>query len=240
MRFMIMHKTNAHWESGGVPSADLVARVGEMISEMTKAGAFQAGEGLRPSSDGVRVRFSGAMREVVHGPLTGGNELPSGFTIVRVPSLDHAIEWAAREAAVLGDGEVDIRPVTEPWDIGVAPRPSEVTTRRFMILRKATAASEAGLVPSPAQRGQLSQLVEHAMRSGEHVVTENMRPSRRGRRYKNSRDGVSAFDGPFVESKELLGGYVVVSADSLEDADRWARRYIEAVGADEVDVRELE
>ena len=47
-------------------------------------------------------------------------------------------------------------------------------------------------------------------------------------------------DGPFTESKELIGGYVVVSAESLDGRRRWARRYIDAVGGDEVDVRELE
>ena len=67
-----------------------------------------------------------------------------------------------------------------------------------------------------------------------------MRPSRRGRRYRNSRDGVTFYDGPFTETKELIAGYVVVSAASLEDAGRWAVQYIEAVGADEVDLRELE
>ena len=51
--------------------------------------------------------------------------------------------------------------------------------------------------------------------------------------------GISVFDGPFIESKELIGGYVVVSAESLEDAGRWARLYIDTVEGDEVDVRVL-
>jgi hypothetical protein len=67
-----------------------------------------------------------------------------------------------------------------------------------------------------------------------------MRPSARGRRYKNSREGVSFTDGPFTESKELIGGYVIVSAASLEEADRWVARYIDAAGASEVDLRKLE
>jgi hypothetical protein len=66
-----------------------------------------------------------------------------------------------------------------------------------------------------------------------------MRPSARGRRYKNSRNGVTMIDGPFTESKELIGGYVVVSAESLEAAGRLAALYIDAVEAEEVDVREL-
>jgi hypothetical protein len=73
-----------------------------------------------------------------------------------------------------------------------------------------------------------------------HLVTESMRPSGRGRRYVNSRNGVSMFDGPFVETKELLAGYVIVSAGSLDEAGGLAARYLDAVGADQVDVRELE
>jgi hypothetical protein len=56
----------------------------------------------------------------------------------------------------------------------------------------------------------------------------------------NSREGVSVYDGPFIETKELIAGYVVVSAASLEDAGRWAMQYVHAVEADEVDLRELE
>ena len=67
-----------------------------------------------------------------------------------------------------------------------------------------------------------------------------MRPSRRGRRYRNSRDGVSVYDGPFIETKEMLGGYVVVSSASIEEAEGWAVPYLYAVEAEEVDVRELE
>ena len=67
-----------------------------------------------------------------------------------------------------------------------------------------------------------------------------MRPSRRGRRYLNSRDGVGIYDGPFIETKELLGGYIVLSAASIEEAERWAVPYLHAVEGGEVDVHELE
>jgi hypothetical protein len=240
MRFMIMHKTNAHWEAGAIPTPELIARVGAMLGDLSKAGVLLAGEGLRASSEGVRLRFAAGTRTVLDGPFERSNELPSAFSILRARSLDDAIEWASRQASVLGDVEIDIRPVTEPWDIGMRPRPAGLTTRRYMVLRKATAATEAGTTPSAAQRAELSRAIDATTRPSEHLVTETMRPSARGRRYKNSRDGVTVVDGPFVESKELIGGYVIVSVESLEDADRWARRYIDAVGAEEVDVRELE
>jgi hypothetical protein len=130
--------------------------------------------------------------------------------------------------------------VTEPWDIGMGARPADVITRRYMVLRKASPATEAGGTPSSAQRAKLVRLIDETTRDGVHLVTETMRPSARGRRYKNSRDGVSVFDGPFIETKELIAGYVIVSAPSLEDAGRWALQYLVAVEADGVDLRELE
>ena len=240
MRFIIMHKTNPRWEAGAIPSADLIARVGTLLGDLAKAGALDAAEGLRASSEGVRLMFAAGARTLIPGPFDAGNELAAGFSIVRVGSIDEAIEWASREAEILGDSEIDIRPVTEAWDIGMAPKPAGLRTRRYMVLRKASAATEAGVAPTFRQRAELSRLIEETTQTGVHLAAETMRPSVRGRRYKNSRNGVSVFDGPFIESKELIAGYVVVAAAALEEADRWARLYITAVEAEEVDVRELE
>lgn len=215
--------------------------MGALLGELGKARKLLGAEGLRATAEGVRVRFSSGTRSVVYGPFTGDHELPAGFSILRAPSLEAAIEWATRQAEVLGDGEVDIRPVTEPWDIGMAPKPEAVTTRRYMVLRKATSATEAGEAPTPEQRLALSRLIEETTRGTcVQLATETMRPSRRGRRYKNSRNGVSMFDGPFAESKELIAGYVIVSAESLDAAGGLVMKYLTAVEADEVDLRELE
>ena len=240
MRFMIMHKTDAHWEGGATPGPQLIARVGALIGELATSGILQGAEGLRASSQGVRLTFSGDTPTVIRGPFKGANELPAGFSILRASSIDEVIDWATRQAQALRDTEIDIRPVTEPWDIGMGAAPANMTTRRYMVLRKATAATEAGTAPTVTQRSGLLRLIEETTRTGVHVVTETMHPSARGRRYTNARDGVSFFDGPFLETKEMIGGYVIVSADSLADAGRWAERYITTVGAKEADVRELE
>jgi len=240
VRFMIMHKTNARWEAGAVPSPELIARVGSLLGEAAKANVLLGAEGLRPSSEGVRLRFAGGTRTLSRGPFQGENELPAGFSILRVESLDEATLWASRLATVLGDVEIDIRPVTEAWDIGIVPKPEKITTRRYMALRKATAASEAGVPLTPAQRREMARLIDETRSSGVHVATETLQPSARGRRYKNTREGVRFTDGPFAESKELIAGYIIVSAESLADAARWATLYVDAVEADEVDVRDLE
>jgi len=240
MRYIIMHKTNPHWESGAIPSKELIARVGALIGEMAKSRVFVAGEGLRASSEGVRLRFSGGARTITKGPFRGENELPAGFAILRTGSLDEAVEWATRQAATLGDVEMDIRPINEPWDVGICEAPSDLTKRRWMVLRKATAATESGESPSASQRAAMSRLVDESTRSGVHVASESLRPSARGRRYKNSADGRRVIDGPFTETKELIAGYCIVNAESLEEACRWAEKYIDVVETDEVDVRELE
>jgi hypothetical protein len=240
MRFIIMHKTNARWEAGAVPGPELIAQVGALVGELAKAGVLQGAEGLRASSQGVRLRFAAGERTVTAGPFAGENELPAGFTILRTSSIDDAVDFASREAAVLGDVEIDVRPVTEAWDIGMTPKPEKMSARRYMALRKATAGSEAGALPSTAQRSEMARLLDEGRRSGTVLATETIRPSARGRRYKNSRDGLRVTDGPFTESKELIAGYVIVKAGSLDDAGRLAERYLAAVEADEVDVRELE
>jgi hypothetical protein len=240
-RYIIMHKTNAYYEGGGKPSPELVGRVGSMIVDLIAKNAMLAGEGLRSSAEGVRLTFAGDERTVLPGPFTPGvNELPAGFSIVRTASIDDAIAFATEQARILGDTEMDIRPVTEPWDIGMAEPPAVIETRRYMVLRKATPATEAGAAPTADQRGRLSRLIETATRSGVHIASETLKPSRRGRRLTNTRNGVLMVDGPFAETKELIGGYVVVLADSIDEAAGWADKYIRVVDTDEVDVRELE
>jgi hypothetical protein len=86
---------------------------------------------------------------------------------------------------------------------------------------------------------EMSRLIDETARAGVHMAAVSMRPSGRGRRYKNAQSGISVTDGPFAESKELIAGYIIVSAEALEDADRWATRYMNVVEADEVDLREL-
>ena len=236
-----MHKTDAHWESGAIPGPELIARIGALLGELAQSGLLKGAEGLRASSEGVRLRFSGGTRTILPGPFTGENELPSGFSVVRARSIDEAIEWATREAAILGPEqlvEIDIRPVTEPWEIGLAPKPDGLDTRRYMVLRKATAATEAGAKLAANQRAALDELRRRAPAG--HLTAESIKPSKRGRRCKNTSGGVVFTDGPFTESKELIAGYVIIDVPSLDEASRWCARYVAVVGTDEADVLELE
>jgi hypothetical protein len=217
----------------------VIAKVGALTGEMVKAGVFLAGEGLQASSKGVRLNFSGGRRTLTKGPFTGSNELISGFCIVRVGSIDEAVEWATRFAEVVGDVEVDIRPVMEPWDLGFCPKPEGDSTVRFMMAHKADKNSEAGAHPAPEVMARMGRLIDDMVKAGVFVTAEGLRPSSEGVRVKFSKGQRTVTDGPFAESKELIAGYCILKADSKEEAFKWAPPFAEAVGDVEIDIRPL-
>jgi hypothetical protein len=116
---MVMVKATEESEAGVMPSEKLLSDMGKFNEELVKAGVMQAGEGLKPSSAGVRVRFSGADRTVIDGPFAETKELVAGFWIWKVKSLEDAIEWVKRCPNPMStESDIEIRPVFEAEDFG--------------------------------------------------------------------------------------------------------------------------
>src|SRR5262245_3877058 len=144
MRVMVMHKVDANMEAGRPPTGTLVAEMGALVQESIASGLFVDGAGLHRSARRVRVEFVGGKRRaVVHGPYAGGNELVAQFVMIEAASIEHAVEVSARLGAALGDGEIEIGPVVEPWDLGLATKPEGVPLR-FLLLVKGDATYEGG------------------------------------------------------------------------------------------------
>jgi hypothetical protein len=120
MRFMVIVKANEESEAGVLPSRELLAEMGKFNEELAKAGVMLAGEGLQPSSKGVRVRFSGNKRTVIDGPFAETKELVAGFWLWQVRSKEEAIEWLKRapNPSPGKESEVEIRQVFEAEDFG--------------------------------------------------------------------------------------------------------------------------
>ena len=124
MRVMVMVKATADSEAGVMPGEQLLADMGRFNEELVNAGVMLAGEGLHPSSRGVRVRFSGRERSVIDGPFAEARELVAGFWLWQVRSMDEAIEWVRRcPNPHEGPCEIEIRPVFEAEDFGEAFTP---------------------------------------------------------------------------------------------------------------------
>ncbi len=119
MRVMVMVKATKESEAGEMPSERLMTEMGAYNEELVKAGIMLAGEGLKESSKGARVRFSGTSRSVIDGPFAETKELIAGFWLWQVKSMDEAIEWVKRcPNPMVSDSEIEIRPVFEAEDFG--------------------------------------------------------------------------------------------------------------------------
>jgi hypothetical protein len=116
---MVIVKATGSSEAGELPGEEMLAAMTEYNEELAKAGVLLAGEGLHPSSKGVRVRFSGKDRRVIDGPFAETKELIAGFWLMQARSLDEVIEWVKRAPNPHEEEtDVEIRPVFEAEDFG--------------------------------------------------------------------------------------------------------------------------
>jgi hypothetical protein len=122
MRYMVIVKANEDTENGVLPTEADFAEMGAYNEELVKAGVLLAGEGLRSSSSGARVRFAAdGTTTVLDGPFAETKELVAGFWILQVSSREEVIEWVKK--APFRDAEIEVRKVAEAEDFGEAFTP---------------------------------------------------------------------------------------------------------------------
>src|SRR5262245_61176973 len=114
MRVMVIVKATKDSEAGIMPPEGLLEDMMKFNEELVKAGIMLAGDGLKPSSKGKRVQFSGTRRSVVDGPFSETKELIAGYWLWQVKSIEEAVEWVKRcPNPMPGDSEIEIRPLYE-------------------------------------------------------------------------------------------------------------------------------
>ena len=117
MRVMVIVPGDRNSEAGVLPDTKLLTEMGKFNEELVKAGVMLAGEGLKPTSQGKRVKFAGATPVVMDGPFTESKEIVAGFWLWQVKSMDEAVAWL-KKAPFGGGVEVEIRPIFEMEDFG--------------------------------------------------------------------------------------------------------------------------
>ena len=128
MKFMMIVKASENSEAGVMPGEELLSAMGKYNEELMNAGVLVDLAGLKPSSEGIRVKFSGGKRAIIDGPFTETKELIAGYWIIQTKSREEAIEWAKRVPAPHGEGqegEIELRPYFELDDFA----PSEAIDR---------------------------------------------------------------------------------------------------------------
>ncbi len=116
MRFLILVKATRESEAGVMPEDALIAEMGRYHEELAQAGMLLDAAGLKPSSAGWRIRYSGGKRTVIDGPFAETKELVAGYTLIQAKSREQALEWTRRfpNPAHYGrDGEIEVRQLFE-------------------------------------------------------------------------------------------------------------------------------
>jgi hypothetical protein len=116
---MVVVKASKESESGAAPDPKIFEAMGKFNQELVNAGVMLSGEGLRASSFGKRVHFSGGTRTVTDGPFAETKELIAGYWVWKVKSMDEALDWVKRcPQPHQSDSEIEIRPIYEMEDFG--------------------------------------------------------------------------------------------------------------------------
>ncbi len=239
MRFLVMHKNDARTEAGELPPATLIAEMGAFIGQHAASGRFLDGAGLRGSSTRTRLTFRAGACTVVEGPYRGEHELPAELLILSVATREQGLGWAERYGRILGDGEIEVGALTEPWDLGMMPRPDDPPVRLAMVV-KADADSEAGKPRSARQKAELTRLVTEMRKAGVVGTHEQLLPSSASKRLVYTDHARRVIDGPFSESKELIGGFSIMRFDRVEEVLEMCDAYAKILGGTlEIDVRPL-
>ena len=119
MRVMVLVKADENSEAGVMPDERLMTEMGAFNEELVNAGIMLEGEGLRPTSQGKRVKFNGDQRTVVDGPFAETKELVAGYWLWKVSSMDEAVAWVKRCPNPTGaESQIEIRPIFELEDFG--------------------------------------------------------------------------------------------------------------------------
>jgi hypothetical protein len=236
MRFMLMHKNDPETEAGTPPPMELVQKMGAFIGEHAQAGRFIDGAGLAGSKTRTRLVFRDGQCSTKRGPYRGEHELPAATLLLKVGTREEALGWAERYGKILGDGELELGKVNEPWDIGLMPAP-ENPPLQMLLIEKASRDTEAGN-RSPQQKAALTRLETEMTKAGVLVRSHRLQPSSRGKRLQFRNNDLKVLDGPFTESKELLGGFSIMELPGMDEAIELCKTYAEILGGTiEIDLR---
>jgi hypothetical protein len=241
MLIMMMHKHDKTTEAGALPKSDLIAQMGDLIGGLAQQGVLRDGAGLGKSATRTRITFKGGERTLLDGPYKGSdNELIASFMQLTVKSRAEAVEWASKLGRIYGDAEIEVGKTTEEWDLGLVPEPPNAPLH-YLVLQKATKDSEAGKPVSAKIRGEVDALKKEMKDAGVLNSAATLTPSAQGKRVHMGGGKRSVVDGPFTESKELIGGFALMELPSIEACLDIAWRYgdilLTSVETLEIDIR---
>lgn len=221
MKVMVIVKASPSSEAGKMPSEALLTAMGKFNEQLVDAGIMESGDGLKPSKDGVRIRFSGNKRVVTTGPFTETNELIAGYWIWNVSSLDEAIEWVKKcPNPMEEDSDIEIRTFYTMEDFAEADPDGNVAAQEEE-LRQSISLQKAEVNTYLFFSGRCEEAMDYyEQHLGARV---NMKL-----RFSESPDPVpedmlqEGFENKIMHADFKLGNVNVYASDGCDDATRFS------------------
>jgi len=255
MQFMIIRKADAATEDGLPPVPGLFEDMEHFNARLAEEGRLGLALGLRPSRHAVRLRMGPGGAGITDGPFAQSKELVAGFTIIEAASKEAAIEllrqWPASDAAATGEVTLELRETGCPGGCTEVASPMEIEmdgggeggdneAGRYVILLRADQDSERDAIPARHKLDALDAFNLAQAEAGVLLAGDGLKSSARGARVTLKGGRISAIDGPFAEAKELIAGFWMIRAASMQAAIAWARRLPYPTGPEvEVEIREV-
>ncbi|OUL99052.1 YciI family protein [Variovorax sp. JS1663] len=226
MRFVILHGAGPHGAAGLLPTPGTPPRA-----------AIHESIALQPAETGVRMARAGGEMQVVDAPVT----VPlAGLSIVEAESRQTAAEWLGEATVHGGDATFEIRETGCAGGLaGVDPN-GTATGPRFLVLVKADPDTEAESPSDPDRLAAMARRNDEAVQSGMLLAADGLRSTARATRVRAGGGRAILLDGPFAETKELVAGFWLIQASSMDEAMDWVRRYPFAQDLPEVEIRPVQ
>lgn len=261
MRYMLLRRSDPAHAAGQPLSAGERKALAGYARQMSDAGILHGCEHFEPGVGSVRLSIADGKASVAARSVSDSQELIAGFAIIDVPAREDALAWAARWPSTAGAGNSDANADGGSGGNGVgagaevevrlsgcsggcaqvrtAPAP-DAPGRRYAILLRSSNDLEN---ETPVARARLDALDAHnaaEARAGVLLGADGLRSSAHGARVRLAAGKLTVLDGPFTEIKEMIAGYWLIRAPSLQDAIAWAARNPYPVGPlVEVDIRQV-
>ena len=220
MRVMVIVKATASSEAGTMPSEELMAAMGKFNEELFQAGIMKSGDGLKPSREGVRVRFSGTNRTVINGPFAETKELLAGYWLWEVESMQQAIDWVKRcPNPMPEDSEIEIRPFYEMEDFASVDPAGERATREE-VLREKILLQECTIQPYLFFSGRCEEAMAfYEQKLGAKILMKM--------RFSESPDPVpegmlqAGFEHKIMHASLTIGKMTIMASDGCDDKSKF-------------------
>jgi hypothetical protein len=227
MQYLILSYADDEFEAGRTRGFGDEAAFARYREALRQAGVLRLSGELQASEQGARLAFERGAWSEARGPFGDPSELVAAFMMIDVRSRDEALTWASRWPGRAGH-QVEVREAgcgagCVGFDLTAEAAPDG--RGRFIVLLKSDADEEAGVYPPPGIIDAMMRHNEEGARAGIVLAGEGLKPTARGARIRFGDGGHAVSDGPFTEAKELIAGFWLVAAGSLDEACEWARRY---------------